>query len=112
MRQAMEIGGLLERRVDQHEAAAFRRRHIGRQRSPAVDFKRFDADIAAQILPERGEGLRLDLAGDQASCGRSQARASAGEPGYVLSWPRSLSAPTTSRKAKAARPPAPPAARP
>src|ERR1035437_4237313 len=65
-RQAEKIAVLLERRIDQHPAAALLRRHLGAERGPAVDFQRFDADIPAQILPERGGRLRLDLAGDQA----------------------------------------------
>ena len=66
MRQAEEIAVLLERRIDQHQAAALLRRHVGAERGPAVDFQRLDAGIPAQILPQRDRRLRLDLAGDQA----------------------------------------------
>ena len=64
--QAHKIGRVLERRIDQDEAAAFLRRQIGAERRPAVDGKRFGAGIAAERGGQRGGGARLKLTGDQA----------------------------------------------
>ena len=42
-----EVGRLLERRIDQDEAAALLRRNVGAKRGPAVDREGFGAAIVA-----------------------------------------------------------------
>ena len=59
-----EIGRLLERRIDQDDAAALLRRHIGAERGPAVERQHFGAPVAQHAF-ERRRGARFELAGDQ-----------------------------------------------
>ena len=65
-REPRELVRVLERRIDQHQAAALLRRHIGGKRRPAVDRYRLGAPVAAQRGGKRRRGLRLELAGDEA----------------------------------------------
>ena len=59
-----EIGRLLERRIDQDDAAALLGRHIGAERGPAVERQYLGAAVAQHAF-ERRRRARLELAGDQ-----------------------------------------------
>jgi hypothetical protein len=63
--EARKIFGILEGRIDEHQAAALLWRHVGVERGPAVDCERLAAGVAAEIARERGRRLGLELAGHQ-----------------------------------------------
>ena len=67
----MKSAVFLERRIDQDEAAALLRRHIGAERRPAVDRQRLGAAVAAQCGLSAPAARGSSSQAIRRSCGRS-----------------------------------------
>src|SRR6185295_1531610 len=64
-RELVELVGILERRIDQHDTTPLDRRNIGVERLPAVDRDRLGALIVTEMARERRGCVRFELAGGE-----------------------------------------------
>ena len=62
-----EFVRLLEWRIDEDQATALLRRHVGVERRVTVDRDRLGASVTAQPRHQRANGVRFALARDQAA---------------------------------------------
>ena len=95
--QPVEFVLLLERGIDQHQAAPLVRRHERRQRRPAVEIDHPRLAVAAQRVDQLPAGAGLDLAGRQAVLRPQQRPGDQGRSGIGLELPGALKALTMSR---------------
>ena len=61
----VEFARLLERRIDEHQAAPFLGRNVGSERRPAVDRNGLGLAVAAEMRRKRTRSDGLEFAGEQ-----------------------------------------------